>query len=199
MSEILQSRYDQLLRRVADLKGPGSKVNDVLTELFPMIDVENVPAELLALSGSRLTMGTTLTGAGGAGNFSISLLRNNGNSGVIARLIYIQVSSADSLIVIGPTLNSDSANGARAFVDTRVFPEQPSLVTQANNTALVSGPGFMALATDGDGILEYQPPLAIAVIAPGTAFSVGNGTSNIALRVNYLWLERVAQPSELQL
>ena len=39
MSQLQQSRYDQLLRRVGDLKGPGSKVNDVLHELFPMFDL----------------------------------------------------------------------------------------------------------------------------------------------------------------
>jgi len=57
VTELQQNRYDQLLRRVGDLKGPGSKVNDVLQELFPTIDVENVPGELLFLMGTHIGLG----------------------------------------------------------------------------------------------------------------------------------------------
>ncbi len=45
--ELQQNRYDQLIRRVGGIIGPGSKVVEALGELFPVIDVENVPGELL--------------------------------------------------------------------------------------------------------------------------------------------------------
>jgi len=164
-----------------------------------MIDVENVPAELLLLSGSRLCMGTALLGAGGAGMFGIMLLRNAGNSGIIARLMEVNVTAADGTIVLGPTLNSDTAIGAEAFADTRIFGEGTALKIQGSNNNLAFGSNFWAPTTDADSIYVWRPPAAISVIAPGTAFSVGNGAANVALRVNFLWLERAAQPSELNL
>lgn len=199
MTALNQNRYDQLLRRVGDLKGPGSKVNDALTELFPMIDVENVPAELLLLSGSRLCIGTGLLGAGGAAFFGVQLLRNAPKSGVIARLIEINVTAPPGTIVMGPTLNSAAAIGAEAFADTRVFGEGTALKIQGNNNNLVVGSNFWAPSTDADSTYTFRPPAAISVIAPGAAFSVGNGTANEALRVNWLWIERQAQSSELNL
>lgn len=199
MSEIQQNRYDQLLRRVADLKGPGSKVNDALGELFPMLDVENVPAELLLLSGSRLCMGTALLGAGGAGNFGTILLRNSGGSGVIARLLEVNVVGASGSLVLGPTQNSDVALGGEAFADTRVFGEGTALKIQGSNTNLVFGANFWTPTGAPDAKYNWRPPAAISVITPGNAFSVGNATSNESLRVNFLWIERQGQPSELNL
>lgn len=199
MTELQQNRYDQLLRRVGDLKGPGSKVNDALTELFPMIDVENVPAELLALSGARLCAGNMFIDAGGPTFFSIALLRNNAGTGVIGRLIEISVTSVTQNIALGPTLNSDAALGTRAFIDGRLFGEGTVLVTQGNNNSLVVGSIFYAINTGLEGTVIYHPPAAIGIITPGTAFSVSAGTVDTAINVSFLWLERVAQPSELNL
>lgn len=199
MSEIQQNRYDQLLRRVADLKGPGSKVNDALGELFPMFDVENVPAELLLLAGTRLCIGTVFQTAGGAGLFSTAILRNNLGTGVIARLIEIHVIFAGADAVFGPTLNSDTASGSAAFTDTRVFGEGTALVTQGNNNLAVVGSTFWVGGMSADNNYVWTPPPAIGVIAPGSGFQVTGNLANTAIRVNFMWLERVAQPSELNL
>jgi len=56
-NEIQQTRYDRLIRRVAGIIGPGSKVSEVLTELFPVLDVESVPSELLILAGTNTCFG----------------------------------------------------------------------------------------------------------------------------------------------
>jgi len=199
LTALNQNRYDQLLRRVGDLKGPGSKVNDALTELFPMIDVENVPAELLLLSGSRLCMGTALLGAGGATFFGQMLLRNNAGSGVVVRLIEVNVTATQGTIVLGPTQNSDTVIGVTAFADTRVFGEGTAAKIQGSNNNLVAGSTFWAPTTDAANSYTWRPPAAIAVIAPGGSFGVGNGGADVALRVNFLWIERQAQPSELNL
>lgn len=164
-----------------------------------MIDVENVPAELLLLSGSRLCMGTVLQGAGGAGFFSTAILRNNANSGVIARLIEINVRIVVASVALGPTVNTDSASGSRAFTDGRVFGEGTSLVTMGNNNLLAVGSTFWVAGVDAADNYVFRPPPAIAVISPGTGFQVGPVTDNLASRVNFLWIERVAEPSELNL
>ena len=199
MSAINQGRWDALLRRVADLKGPGSKVSDALTELFPMIDVENVPAELLLLGGSRLCMATDLQAAGGAGFFSTCILRNGSKTGVIARLLEINVSTTAPNITLGPTLNSDNSSGVRAFVDTRVFGEGTALRTQGNNNLLVVGSTFWVPNVDASNTFVFRPPVGIAVLGPGGSYQVTNNQDNVALRVNWLWIERAAEPSELNL
>ena len=199
MSEIQQNRYDQLLRRVADLKGPGSKVNDALGELFPMIDVENVPAELLVLGGSRLAIGRVVLPAN-VGFFANAFLRNNTGSGVLGRVEQVAVwSSVAQNIVIGPTQNSSVASGNRGFLDGRVFGEGTALVTQGNNNFGVIGSDFFRVAVDGVNTTFWTPPSAAMVISEGTALSVSAGTNNTTIQVGFVWIERVAQPSELNL
>jgi len=199
LTALNQNRYDQLLRRVGDLKGPGSKVNDALTELFPMIDVEQVPAELLALSGARLCMGSTKLSAGGVATFGVHLLRNNAGSGMVARLMQVVVQAAQQTINMGPTQNSGTLGGVRAFADTRLFGEGTALKTMQDNTGLVTGSLFFRYNTDSDAQMVWHPPAAIAVITPGNSFSVANGIADSSLAVSWLWIERQAQPSELNL
>jgi len=200
LTALNQNRYDQLLRRVGDLKGPGSKVNDALTELFPMIDVENVPAELLLLSGSKLAMGRANLIGGGATFFGIAFLRNNGATGVLGRVMEIEVfSTTAQRILIGPTQNSAAAVGATAFADGRVFGEGTTLVTQGANNNLVSGSDFYRLGIDGIESKTWRPPGAGMVISPGTALSVSATVDNTDLTVSFVWVERIAQPSELNL
>lgn len=164
-----------------------------------MFDVENVPAELLLLSGARLCMGSALLGAGGATFFGHILLRNQGGSGMIARLLEVNVTAPAGTLVLGPTQNSDTPIGATAFADGRVFGEGTALGIQGSNNNLVIGSAFWLPTTAADGKYVWQPPAAIAVITPGNAFSVSNGSDNESLRVNFLWIERQAQPSELNL
>lgn len=200
MTALNQNRYDQLLRRVGDLKGPGSKVNDALTELFPMIDVENVPPELALLSGNRLAMGTRVEAAGGAGFFSTIILRNPGGTGAIIRvtLVSIHVSTGGGNAVLGPTLNSFTAGGQRAFSDGRVFGEGTVGVIQRANNLLTTGSSFFRVRDDGTGKI-LAPPDGIAVLSPGTALQVSAESANTAITVSFMWMERTAQPSELNL
>ena len=200
MSQLNQNRYDQLLRRVGDLKGPGSKVNDALTELFPMIDVENVPAELLVLSGTRLAMGTIFLGAGGAGFFSKAMLRNPGQSGALIRVLVVNARlSVAGNILLGPSQNTFGTAGTQAFADGRVFGEGTVGRVLGLNNDLVAGSTFFRIRDQVIEGVNWQPPVAPMVISPGTALEVSAGSDNVAIAVSFLWVERVAQPSELNL
>lgn len=199
MSEIQQNRYDQLLRRVADLKGPGSKVNDALGELFPTIDVENVPLELQLLSGARICMGIKNLSAGGAGTFNDCLLMNPVDSGVIARVIDTQVASTSVNVNLGLTQNVTAFNGVEAYMDGRVFGEGTVCKLGASNNKIVSGPAFYLLAINSDFLAFWDPPLGMAVLTPGSAFIWSNSSANNFLTVSVQWLERQAEPSELNL
>ncbi len=200
MSEIQQNRYDSLLRRVCDLKGPGSKVAWSVGDLLPVLDVERVPPELLVLGGSRKAIGRVVLNAGGALNFGHAFLRNNDDSGMIGRLEQMIIwSDTAQRVVVGPTTNSDIASGTRAFTDTRLFGEGTALVTQGNNNLLVIGADFGRIALNGVDSVIWEVPSGISVIGPGTAFMVSNGTANTNLHITFLWVERQAEPSELDL
>jgi len=199
LTQIQQNRYDQLLRRVADLKGTGSKVNDALTELFPVIDVENVPIELLLLSGTRLCMGRIQIAAGGATFFSQTLLANPAGSGVLATIIDVSVIPDTSVeIVMGPSQNNLTPGGQTAFLDTRVFGEGTVCQLQGVNNLLVTGSDFYRFNATAGGAFHGMPS-PFAVLAPGGRFMVSAGSADVALTVSFLWKERVAQPSELNL
>jgi len=165
-----------------------------------MLDVENLPAELLLLAGTRLCMGRTRTVAGGATFFGIHFLRNNAGTGVVATLLAIIVGfDVATRYNIGPSLNSGTPGGSRAYTDGRVFGEGTALVTMQDNNSLVSGSTFATLRTTAEGHRFFEIPKAIAVITPGTSFSVSNGVADEGLEVSWFWQERQAQPSELNL
>ena len=127
------------------------------------------------------------------------ILRNRAGTGQLARITSIQaISSAGDDIVVGPTQNTLAAAGASAFSDTRVFGEGTALQLQGANNLLVVGSDFYRFRVSTAQFVLVLPP-AIAVIAPGAGLSISSGTADLALTVSVTWVERVAQPSELNL
>jgi len=199
LTELQQNRYDQLLRRVGDLKGPGSKVNDALTELFPTIDVENVPIELLFLAGTRIAQGFTNIGPTAA-VLSASALQNPAGSGQLVRLKRVAVfSDTAQLISGGPTTTLLGANGAKRLTDTRAGTTlSPTANVQLETRATVVA-NFFHIRVDGTNTVFWSPDDGIAVLAPGTSYAFTANVVNTSLDISYEWEERVGQPSELNL
>lgn len=198
MTELQQNRYDQLLRRVGSLKGPGSMVNDALTELFPMIDMENVPTELLLLGGSRICVGRGFSN-NLAANFSQVMLRMSGGASSIATILeVVAFSDVAQAIALGPTQNTYTLNGVEAFSDGRVFGEG-TVARVLFDRLLAVGSNFMHHQVNGVDATVFSPSRGFATITPGNAFSVSNTVVNTDLEVSFLWIERVAEPSELNL
>ena len=164
-----------------------------------MLDVENVPAELLLLMGSRLCLGGADLSTGGPTFFNQAMLRNPGGSAAIITLLDIHCSSAsDNRFVWGPTLNTLSNVQLSAFTDTRVFGE--GTVGQVLSEALlVPGPSFGHARFRSNTDFLLKVPRGLAVIAPGTAFSISCADADTNFSFAFTWLERVAQPSELNL
>lgn len=197
-NDLQQTRYDQLVRRVGGIIGPGSKVAEALPELFPMLDVENVPIELLALSGTRIAEGFVNQAATPALK-NIALLRNPGSSGILIRLeALILFSDVAELVVMGPTQNSGTAVGTDTLLDLRLFPTAPAGQVQRNQSLGV-GSQFSRIRLNGTDSIVYAPPGGIAVLSPGTAYEVSNSTVNTLQEVTFRWVERVALESELNL
>lgn len=195
--EVQQTRWDRIIRRVSGSIGPGSRVGETLSELFPVLDVERVPAELLLLGGTRLAMGSLRVVAAGA-NFAQVMLRNPGGSGQLITVTEVRISSPTSQrFVIGPTQNTFTVPGNQAIADTREFPNDPTGQV-LGDALLVFGASFwQPFLLDQE--IVVQPPDALAVLAPGTALSVSASVSTSDVTVSFLWRERSAEESELRI
>jgi len=201
-SEIQQNRYDMLIRRVGGLIGPGSKVSEVISELFPMFDVENMPGELLRLAGTRLCMGGG-TLAAVAAQAGTAVLENPANSGVLATIERVDFGAGGNLTlrwgVQAGFRATAVAIGTEDFRDTRdVAPNFPVCnVRQINEVALANGTNQTRLLNNAHWINEA--PNGVAVLAPGTSFEIGSGNNNVGIFYGFTWRERVAEQSELNL
>jgi len=195
--EIQQNRYDQLLRRVAGIIGPGSKVSQVITELFPMIDVENLPGELFLLSGTRLAFGGTNI-SGGVGNFASIQLFNPVDSENIMTLQTVMYSSltADTVLFRLNNVALTTNTVAQRNRDSRVG--IPSLaIGEVRREALGAATGAGQARVLANTTLLLNDKDGVAVLAPGTGFEITSATANTQIFVTFYWRERPAQPSEL--
>jgi len=198
VSQLNQNRYDQILRRVGDIKGPGSKVNDALSELFPVIDVENVPGELLILGGTNLGMGASnLTGA--VGEIPKIQVFNPAGSNAIVTVTRIDVTSnSTGLFNIGvAAIPLTDGIATQVFRDSRKgFINRPV----AGMFQESSAPGVDANAIIGHLVNQdtvIQDDRGLFVLGPGTGVSVGHQVTNTKIRVTFWWRERPAETSEL--
>jgi len=198
--EIQQTRYDKLIRRVGNIIGPGSKVGSVIPELFPMLDVENVPGELLLLGNTDICLGSaSVQGAGGEqGNVS---LFNPDNSGKIVTISYVYVTTSSvQTIRMGLAAGSTGiAVGSETFRDLRRgFVSRPvgAIFSEAGGTITVPD---LQMRTVANAQIELEDRNSIAVLPPGTRFEVGSDTVATLILVNFLWRERPASESELNI
>ena len=199
--EVQQTRWDRIIRRVSGSIGPGSRVSETLSELFPVIDVEQVPAELLLLGGTRMAMGRS-SNTPLAANFQLSMLRNPGGSEAIITLLGVAINGSGlSGFALGMTLNTfPNLNTANTgFRDGRLIGTGVPVGEVRDDQSLVIGVEHFVLDEDQVNGGLFQPPKALAVISPGTAFSVSTRIVNTSLLCSWLWIERPAEQSELSL
>jgi len=196
--EIQQTRYDRLLRRVGGIIGPGSKVGVALSELFPTIDVEQVPGELLALQGTILGYGAAVIVAG-AGVFPKLQLFNPAGSGVLVAVTQMIINSNTGGTFVW-TLDNFALTTATTFQrprDSRFNILVPILaeVRTAADAPLGSIVGRGVLEADVDRTISDRN--TIAVLSPGNGLTVAHATAVTSLSVTFLWRERPAEQSEL--
>ena len=195
-NELQTARYDNLVRRLGGLLGPGSKVTETLSELFPVIETEKLPAELMFLGGWVLGMNTVLVAAT-VGETSRAQVFNPVGSGKIAVV-------TDAFL--------EGGGGTCAWqVNETPFPVLATGITRDTHagmdtgTACATGPlstgntpeaGRIVL-TPANNTIHFFMDQAIAVLAPGSGLEFGTLLDNEALRVTFIWRERIALPSEL--
>jgi len=196
-TEIQQNRYDALLRRVGDLKGPGSKLAEVLSELFPVIDVENLPAELYILGGTDICFGGGVLAAA-AGEFVGLQVFNPVDSSKILTVTTAIISSPGADTIRWGVTNNPLSNGVgtETFRDTRrgVTNRPVGQIRIESAGAFVGDTGQSRIAADIPFVLHDENGLA--VLSAGSGFVVGNQTPVVNVHFTFYWRERVSEPSE---
>jgi len=174
-------------------------VNDALTELFPMLDVENLNAELGLLSSWRLGFSSTSQLALAA-NLNHSQIFNPANSGVIVVLERVDLLSGitQEIRYALATAGLTSTFANRALRDTRegILTAPLAQIREVQQSGGIPLFGFTHVLSNNTFTLEEKKGLFI--LGPGTGLTFATTTVNTNFKVNYLWRERVAEASELQ-
>jgi len=199
--EVQQTRWDRLIRRVSGSIGPGSRVSETLSELFPVLDVERVPGELLLLGGTRLGF-AGFPVAGGVGQFSGSQIENpvsSRNLITITRVIFSAQAGGQLLFGTTHAQLATALPTASRLRDTReVFPAQPVGLLRVDGALGAPIDSIGQLRTAGLISLTLEDENGVAILAPGERFTVGSDVANTLLTATFFWRERPAEPPELQ-
>ena len=198
--EVQQTRWDRIIRRVSGSIGPGSRVSETLSELFPTLDVERVPGELLFLGGTKLSHGGgTITAI--AGQAATASLFNPLDSNHLVTVTGIYFSNLlGGIVRWGPVvIQRGSVIATQTFRDTRaLLPAQPvAQVSQLSAVALAPGTNQVRLLANTP--LKIEDPNGVTVLAPGTGIEIGSDVLTNTIVYTFYWRERPAEESELSL
>jgi len=198
MTEIQQNRWDRLVRRVAGIVGGGSQVNDTLNELFPTIDVENVPGELLALANMRLGWVSGRLAASAA-EFNLHQIFNPANSGTLVVITQVNGFSEAANTIFRFSLFIGSLAtlaGNERPRDTRRGVTAELTGQHRTDQSVVAGGLDFRVAVLADTSFTLKDDNGICVLFPGTGLTVTNSTLNQDSTVAFMWRERAFEPSE---
>ena len=198
--EVQQTRWDRLIRRVSGSIGPGSRVSETISELFPMLDVERVPGELLRLGGTFIGFGGgSITAA--AGQVPTAQLFNPAESGVLVTITSVHFScGVDTVVRWGiSTAGIGTEIATERFRDTRdLIPKSPvAQVRQRSAVAFANAISQSQVLAGVDFLLQGRN--TVMVLAPGTGLEIGSNQLVSTIFYGFEWRERPAEQSELSL
>lgn len=197
MGRIQTGVFDNLIRRLYSIKGGGSELSETLGDVFPILDLENLPSELLLLRGWVLGMGQ-IQNTSAVGMLNAHQLFNPFDSNMIMVLTSLRVSAnTASVLLYGPSftaLADSSVAGAQR--DTRALVIKPTTgLLQEEDDGLSSGFGLIQILANLS--VKLTDPNGLAVLLPGTGFRITDNVTNKALRTAWMWRERLTEPSEV--
>ena len=198
-NEIQQNRYDRLLRRVAGIIGPGSKVSEVLTELFPVLDVESVPSELLILSGTNTCFGGGLILGAAAESPKMGLFNPAGSNTIITLTDVFFASSGATNIVRWGLNTNQLANSitTQQFTDTRHPTGQLPVGEIGTESAVALANATGQTRSISHVMNQLQGKNDVAMLRPGIGFEIGLTVVNTTIYTTFYWRERPMESSEV--
>ncbi len=196
--EVQQTRWDRLIRRVSGSIGPGSRVSETISELFPVLDVESVPGELLFLGGTKLGWGGTQI-VGVAGQLAGIQLFNPAESGNLVTVEQVHLSTASGQTCsVGITTIAFPINTGLGFLrDVRQGTNELAVAQLRSDTSAIATLN-MRVRVLGNTEFTLNPRNSVGVLAPGTGMSIVGGNVASTLTATFFWHERPAEEAELQ-
>ncbi len=198
MTEIQQNRWDQLIRRVANIVAGGSQVNETLNELFPMLDVETDKGELQLLAGTRLCLGASNLTAAAGETSKIQVFNPAGSGNIITITRVIIASGATQTIRWAEEATARATTVAtQVYRDSRLpLVDRPiGTINQESSAGFPDANGSCLILANDPFTLE--DPNGVQVLAPGAGFTVGHTTPALPFFVTFYWRERAAEAAEL--
>ena len=200
INQIQGGRWDTFLRRLLPIKD-RSIAPIMASELVGYITVQEWSPEFYMLRDEKMAIGLANQGAVAA-EFAHCKIRNPDLSGnlVILEQIWINPSANSDILIAREGIElAGFAQAATAFRDSRAgqavaIGETVAQVSTNSDAAALGGAGITRLSVNAIDSLQLKFPM---VLEPGTGLIVREITVNIALRVTFVWRERVAEPSEL--
>lgn len=187
--------------------GRGAIVTTLLEDVFPTVDLFNPSPEFRALGGEHPCFGKVNRNST---DVNAVQLFNPPGSGLIAVVeevvVNAEMATGWHMAVTDNILSS--VGPFKQFRDSRLLGNppfaQPGLQLRSGNS--VATPVFDAnwaiLQDQTDTEFRFnQVDAGIAILSPGFALVIENDEDgmNHNLRVNFLWRERAAEPSELSI
>ncbi len=198
MGRVQTARHDGLLRRLFSIKGGGSLLPETLGDLFPTLDIESLPIELLKLSGWDVGLvGQTLT-SGVAETWGGQLFNPAGSGKLLIPTSLFLSGGTTSTFFVGVTSVALATAVVGRQRDTR---EGTVVQTSAQSRMGVDptppvGAGQIRLLGAAESF-TLQDSEGLAVLAPGTGFTLVSIATNITYRALWFYRERTAEPSEM--
>ena len=198
--EVQQTRWDRMIRRVSGSIGPGSRVSETISELFPVLDVERAPGELLVLAGTHICHGAA-GATGAAAELANVILFNPPDSSNLITVTGISVGSnnaeririAVDQSVAGAQTNTERFREGRLISPTALPVGQ--IRTLSNPSQIAEQVDFRVLANESTFLKDEN---GLAVLSPDTKITVASTVATNTIFVTFWWRERAAQEAELQ-
>ena len=196
-NELQTDRYSQMIRRAGAMIGPGGRVVEALTELFPVIEMESAPPEILALGGWRVAWGASERPPNVATTTRHQLF-NPAGSGVIASVTQVVLRVTASGFIAGGV--EDTQIGGTPvrglFRDGRFGGARETTLTTEHVDAGSAASGFR-VRLDANEHEAFRDDNGLVVLPPGFGFTLASDVVNQRLSVCWFWRERSAERSEL--
>ena len=176
----------------------GSRVSESLSELFPVLDVERVPGELLLLGGTAICHGAAAA-TGAAAEVPKVHLFNPVNSNSLVTITRVGVRTnmnSPFRATVQQGVAGANVPNARFRDSRRLFPLVPTAQLRTESDISLTTQQ-VAVQGANNVTLFLDDPNEVAVLAPGSRYEVGATVVISTITVTFWWRERPAEASEL--